>query len=65
MQALAKFAILIMTIHDMLGDQALAMTALTKLKLAFSEFSQNKQQYPLVYECKQPTPRFPDRRWSI
>ena len=41
----------ILAIHDMLGDQALAMTALNNLKVAFSEFSQNKQQYPLVYEC--------------
>jgi len=42
----------ILAINDLLGDQALAQTGLQQLKLAFSRFSENKQKYPLVYDCK-------------
>lgn len=49
-KALAKFANIIMVLNDMIGDKALAQTGLTQLKTAFALFSQNKQQYPLVYE---------------
>ncbi|KAH8897003.1 family 81 glycosyl hydrolase [Thozetella sp. PMI_491] len=49
-KALAKFALVILTIHDLLGDTNLSTTALAKLKVAFAEFAKNKQQYPLVYE---------------
>lgn len=49
-QALAKFAGIILTIHDLLGDQGLALWGLQQLKVAFSRFSQNAQQFPLVYE---------------
>jgi endo-1,3(4)-beta-glucanase len=51
-QALAKFAGLMLAIQELLGDQALAQAGLTQLKVAFSRFAQNAQQYPLVYESK-------------
>jgi endo-1,3(4)-beta-glucanase len=46
----SKFATLLYTIHDLLGDQALADAALTKLKAAVARFVENRQQFPLVYE---------------
>ncbi|KAK4148773.1 glycoside hydrolase [Chaetomidium leptoderma] len=49
-KALAKFAGLILAIQEMLGDQGLAQAGLNQLKVAFARFSQNAQQYPLVYE---------------
>ncbi|KAK3941592.1 hypothetical protein QBC46DRAFT_258081 [Diplogelasinospora grovesii] len=49
-KALAKFAVLIMAIHDILGDNNLAQAGLERLKQAFARFAENKQQYPLVYE---------------
>ncbi|KAK3692680.1 glycoside hydrolase family 81 protein [Podospora appendiculata] len=49
-KALAKFATILMAINDILGDKALAQTGLNQLKVAFSRFSENQQQYPLVYE---------------
>ncbi|KAK0672085.1 glycosyl hydrolase family 81-domain-containing protein [Cercophora samala] len=49
-KALAKFASIILVIRDMLGDEALALTALNQLKQAFARFAENKQQFPLVYE---------------
>ena len=42
----------ILAINDLLGDQALAQTGLQQLKLAFTRFSENKQKYPLVYDCE-------------
>jgi endoglucanase Acf2 len=36
----------------MLEDMPLAQAGLAQLKLAFARFSENKQQYPLVYECE-------------
>ncbi|KAH6640566.1 glycoside hydrolase family 81 protein [Chaetomium tenue] len=49
-KALAKFASLILSIQELLGDQGLAQAGLTQLKVAFSRFAQNAQKYPLVYE---------------
>jgi endo-1,3(4)-beta-glucanase len=51
-QALAKFASLILAVQELLGDQGLAQAGLNQLKVAFSRFSQNAQKYPLVYESK-------------
>ncbi|PQE33898.1 glycosyl hydrolase family 81 protein [Rutstroemia sp. NJR-2017a WRK4] len=49
-KALAKFAGIVYTIHDIVGDVALAQAGLDKLKQSFERFSSNKQQFPLVYE---------------
>ncbi|KAL2016098.1 hypothetical protein VTK56DRAFT_4272 [Thermocarpiscus australiensis] len=49
-KALAKFAAMILAIHDLLGDQALAQRGMSQLKVAFARFADNAQQYPLVYE---------------
>ncbi|RYP67710.1 hypothetical protein DL771_007117 [Monosporascus sp. 5C6A] len=49
-KALAKFAQLSYTIHDMLRNSTLAQSGLENLKGAFTRFSENKQQFPLYYE---------------
>ncbi|KAL3470565.1 endo-1,3-beta-glucanase Engl1 [Aspergillus californicus] len=49
-KALSKFATIIYTVDKLLDDHALAAPALTRLKQAFSRFSQNRQQFPLVYD---------------
>ncbi|KAK3995908.1 glycosyl hydrolase family 81-domain-containing protein [Cladorrhinum sp. PSN332] len=49
-KALAKFAGIILALHDIIGDEAMAFTALNQLKLAFARFAENQQQFPLVYE---------------
>ncbi|RYP52320.1 hypothetical protein DL768_002532 [Monosporascus sp. mg162] len=49
-KALAKFAQLSYTIHDMLKNSTLAQSGLDNLKAAFTRFSENKQQFPLYYE---------------
>jgi len=49
-QALAKFATILMAVNDMVGDQDLAQKGLSTLKVAFARFAENKQKYPLVYE---------------
>ncbi|SPO04938.1 related to glucan 1,3-beta-glucosidase [Cephalotrichum gorgonifer] len=49
-KALAKFAMILYVINDMLKDEALAQAGLAKLKQAFAIFAENKQKYPLVYE---------------
>ncbi|KAF4635855.1 hypothetical protein G7Y89_g2233 [Cudoniella acicularis] len=49
-KALAKFAQIIYTLNDIVGDQALAQTGLSTLKAAFVVFTSNTQQYPLVHE---------------
>ncbi|PQE16905.1 glycoside hydrolase family 81 protein [Rutstroemia sp. NJR-2017a BBW] len=49
-KALAKFAGIVYTIHDIVGDVALAQAGLDKLKQSFERFSTNRQQFPLVYE---------------
>jgi len=51
-QALAKFAQIVYTLHDFVGDAALAQAGLNILKQSFARFVDNQQQYPLVYECK-------------
>lgn len=43
-----------LAIQELLGDQALAQAGLAQLKVAFSRFAQNAQQYPLVYESRSP-----------
>ncbi|TDZ38536.1 putative endo-1,3(4)-beta-glucanase [Colletotrichum spinosum] len=49
-KALAKFAILIVAINDILGDSGLAQSGLNQLKGAFAKFATNQQKFPLVYE---------------
>ncbi|KAF9876345.1 glycosyl hydrolase family 81 [Colletotrichum karsti] len=49
-KALAKFAILIVAINDIVGDTGLAQSGLIRLKEAFSRFATNKQKFPLLYE---------------
>lgn len=49
-KALSKFATVALAAHDMLGDKPLAVAGLAQLKIAFARFSENQQQYPLVYE---------------
>ncbi|KAL3463427.1 glycosyl hydrolase family 81-domain-containing protein [Aspergillus heterothallicus] len=49
-KALSKFATIIYTVDKLLGDHASAAPALERLKSAFARFTQNKQQYPLVYD---------------
>jgi endoglucanase Acf2 len=49
-QALAKFAGIVYTVHDLLGDTALAQAGLNNLKQAFALFASNQQQFPLVHE---------------
>ncbi|KAK2061476.1 family 81 glycosyl hydrolase [Colletotrichum caudatum] len=49
-KALAKFALLIIVINDILRDPALAQSGLNRLKAAFAKFASNQQKFPLVYE---------------
>lgn len=49
-QGLAKFAMILYVIQDMLKDEELAQVGIAKLKQAFAIFADNKQQHPLVYE---------------
>ncbi|KAK7736580.1 endo-1,3-beta glucanase [Cytospora paraplurivora] len=49
-KALAKFAMILAVVYDMLGDSALAAAGLEKLKAAFAVFASNKQIFPLTYE---------------
>lgn len=49
-QVLAKFAGIVYTVHDLLGDTALAQAGLNNLKQAFALFASNQQQFPLVHE---------------
>ncbi|TVY89422.1 putative endo-1,3(4)-beta-glucanase [Lachnellula willkommii] len=49
-KALAKFAQILYTLHDILGDTATAQAGLNNLKDAFGRFASNKQQFPLVYD---------------
>jgi endo-1,3(4)-beta-glucanase len=46
----SKFATLVYTVRDLLGNRALADAALTKLKAAVARFVENRQKFPLVYE---------------
>ncbi|PSR75980.1 glycoside hydrolase family 81 protein [Coniella lustricola] len=49
-KALAKFAMILAVVNDMLGDSGLAAAGLAQLKQAFALFVNNTQIYPLVYE---------------
>ena len=49
-KALAKFALIIYTTHDLLGEPNLATLGLNQLKGAFAVFATNQQIYPLVYD---------------
>ncbi|PMD46142.1 glycoside hydrolase family 81 protein [Hyaloscypha variabilis F] len=49
-KALAKFAGIVYTIHNLLNDTALAQAGLNNLKESFALFASNTQQYPLVHE---------------
>ncbi|KIW63205.1 hypothetical protein, variant [Phialophora macrospora] len=49
-KALSKFAQLVYTMHDLLGQQDLAKAALLELESCFDVFSNNRQQFPLLYD---------------
>ncbi|KAH7312372.1 family 81 glycoside hydrolase [Stachybotrys elegans] len=49
-KALAKFAIILYVINDLIGDHTLMKTGLGQLKAAFATFAANQQQHPLVYD---------------
>ncbi|OCT46150.1 putative endo-1,3(4)-beta-glucanase 2 [Cladophialophora carrionii] len=49
-KALSKFAQLVYTMHDLLGQQDLAKAALLELESCFEVFSTNRQQFPLLYD---------------
>ena len=49
-KALAKFAMIIYTTHDLLHEPDLATQGLNELKGAFARFAANQQIYPLVYD---------------
>ncbi len=51
-KALAKFATIIYTTHDLLNEPMLALQGLNELKGAFARFATNQQIYPLVYDTK-------------
>lgn len=49
-KALAKYAYVCLSFSDVLNDPVNARACIAKLKPAFERFSNNNQQYPLVYE---------------
>ena len=49
-KALSKFATLVWTVADLLNDPGLAAAGLANLKVAFANFVDQKQPYPLVYD---------------
>lgn len=49
-KGLSKFATIVYTMNDLAHQQALATTALEKLKAAFATFVENRQVFPLYYE---------------
>lgn len=49
-KALSKFATLVYTMHDLANQADLAKTALLELESAFEVFSNNQQQFPLLYD---------------
>ena len=53
-KVLAKFASVIYTMSELLGDRALAASGLDKLKEAFARFRSNRQDEPLTYESELP-----------
>ena len=51
-KALSKFAQLIYTMNDLLDQKALAAAALVELKQSFAVFTDNQQQFPLLYDTE-------------
>lgn len=49
-KALAKFAAIVYSLHDMVGNTSLAAAGLAKLETEFAYFVNNTQIYPLVYD---------------
>jgi len=49
-KGLSKFATLVYTMHDLADQQSLAAAALVELESAFAVFTNNQQQYPLLYD---------------
>lgn len=49
-KALAKFAAIVYSLHDVVGNRTLAATGLKKLQQEFAYFVNNTQDYPLVYD---------------
>ncbi|KIW39476.1 uncharacterized protein PV06_08087 [Exophiala oligosperma] len=49
-KALSKFATLVYTMHDLADQADLAKTALLELESCFEVFSNNQQQFPLLYD---------------
>ncbi|KAK9477672.1 endo-1,3(4)-beta-glucanase [Lipomyces japonicus] len=49
-KALDKFSYIVYVVFAIIGDIDLARRGLDKLKAAFKVFSENRQQYPLVYD---------------
>ncbi|KJR89859.1 uncharacterized protein SPSK_05995 [Sporothrix schenckii 1099-18] len=52
-KALAKFALIVLCTHRLLGDEVkdAAADGLARLKAAFARFADNRQKHPLVYEA--------------
>lgn len=49
-KALAKFAMIVYTTHELLNETDLATQGLNELKGVFAVFATNQQIYPLVYD---------------
>jgi endo-1,3(4)-beta-glucanase len=49
-KALSKFATLVYTMHELVDQQDLASAALVELEAAFAVFSENRQEFPLLYD---------------
>ncbi|ETN37818.1 uncharacterized protein HMPREF1541_07441 [Cyphellophora europaea CBS 101466] len=49
-KGLSKFATLCYVMHEMSDQQDLASAALEKLKTAFAVFTENRQEFPLLYD---------------
>ncbi|OAG45444.1 hypothetical protein AYO21_00078 [Fonsecaea monophora] len=49
-KALSKFAQLVYTMHDLANQQDLANAALLELESCFDVFTNNQQQFPLLYD---------------
>jgi endo-1,3(4)-beta-glucanase len=49
-KALAKFAAMIYTIHDLGGNKTLALSGLLALQQAFAQHVNNEMSWPLVYD---------------
>lgn len=49
-KALAKFAAMCYTLHQMVGNETLALSGLQPLKQAFADHIDNRQTWPFVYD---------------